>query len=375
MEELAEVPGLGGCLSALSEAELTQASALVKAGQADIFAAWPPAGQADEEKRAFFEQARTLDANYPGGLAQYISISNARKLLDAATKGENSLDGWSPSVPSTGVDLAVGSDACCLLERRGLEEVAACCFVIPAGGLGERLGFNGVKFALPAEVTSGWCVLEVYAAYIRAFEALSSSRAGPCRLPLVIMASADTAEGIRRLLAEKSYFGLSESQVTILLQEKVAALADSSARLAMETLYKIATKPHGHGDVHFLLHSSGLLERWLAEGRRWVYFFQDTNTLYLGTLLSTLGVSATQELEVNSVAMPRRAKEAVGAIAKLTHVDGRSIVVNVEARWRTTSWSLCSSPQGTMRATPMGQTASHPTRGTRTVSFSRCLSM
>ena len=44
-------------------------------------------------------------------------------------------------MPSAGVDLAVGSEACCLLEQRGLEEVSACCFVIPAGGLGERLGF------------------------------------------------------------------------------------------------------------------------------------------------------------------------------------------------------------------------------------------
>ena len=144
------------------------------------------------------------------------------------------------------------------------------------------------------------------------------------------MASADTFEGIHALLQEHAHFGLQPSQVTILMQEKVAALCDNAATLAMSSPYRIATKPHGHGDVHFLLHSHGLAERWLAEGRRWVLFFQDTNTLYLMTFLSSLGVSARNKMQVNSVAMPRRAKEAVGSIANLRHVDGRSIVVNVE---------------------------------------------
>ena len=34
------------------------------------------------------------------------------------------------------------------------------------------------------------------------------------------------------------------------------------------------TKPHGHGDVHALLHSSGLAKKWQAEGFKWVCFFQ-----------------------------------------------------------------------------------------------------
>ena len=30
--------------------------------------------------------------------------------------------------------------------------------------------------------------------------------------------------------------------------------------------------------IHFLLHSSGTAQRWAAEGRKWLYFFQATNT-------------------------------------------------------------------------------------------------
>ena len=37
----------------------------------------------------------------------------------------------------------------------------------------------------------------------------------------------------------------------------------------------LQTKPHGHGDVHTLLHMSGLLPRFAAEGRKCAAFFQD----------------------------------------------------------------------------------------------------
>ncbi|KAK7291219.1 hypothetical protein RIF29_06181 [Crotalaria pallida] len=51
------------------------------------------------------------------------------------------------------------------------------------------------------------------------------------------------------------------TQVTLLKQEKVACLDDNDARLALDphNKYKIQTKPHGHGDVHSLLYSSGIL--------------------------------------------------------------------------------------------------------------------
>lgn len=47
--------------------------------------------------------------------------------------------------------------------------------------------------------------------------------------------------GIRSLLESNNYFGLEPEQVTILLQEKVAALARSDALLSMEGRYKAGT--------------------------------------------------------------------------------------------------------------------------------------
>lgn len=49
--------------------------------------------------------------------------------------------------------------------------------------------------------------------------------------------------------------------------------------------YTISTKPHGHGDVHYLLHSSGLARKWLDERKQFVVFFQDTNALVFRSVL------------------------------------------------------------------------------------------
>ena len=300
-------------------------------------------------------QLAKLEANYPGGLPAY--IRSARNLLGQSVRGENPLEGWSPSVPDDGFDLRPGSDEFEKYEERGLAEAAHMAFAVPAGGLGERLGFSGVKFALPAEISTGSTVLQVYISYILALQRHAEAKSGErCRLPLAIMVSDDTAEGIQRLLELNGHFGLEPAQVTLLKQEKVAALGDSDARLALKggSPFEMATKPHGHGDlrsleriglkprspakgcslshlsrvaasrhiglqpltpikgcslethrvaashtvgigagdIHFLLHSSGTAQRWAAEGRKWLYFFQDTNTLYFAHFLATVGVTA-----------------------------------------------------------------------------------
>mmetsp|Transcript_735 Transcript_735/g.2392 ORF Transcript_735/g.2392 Transcript_735/m.2392 type:complete len:429 (-) Transcript_735:28-1314(-) len=143
------------------------------------------------------------------------------------------------------------------------------------------------------------------------------------------MTSDDTHELTLKLLEENGYFGAKRGQVHLLKQEKVPCLVDNSARLDVRG-YSVVTKPHGHGDVHALLHRSGLLRRWLGAGMRRVVFFQDTNALVFRVIPAALGISADRKLHFNSIAVPRKAKEAIGGIAKLAHPDGREMTVNVE---------------------------------------------
>ena len=83
------------------------------------------------------------------------------------------------------------------------------------------------------------------------------------------------------------------------------------------------------GDVHFLLHSTGTVERWQRAGVRWVYFFQDTNAPCFKLLPACLAVSKKLAMEVNSVCVARRAGEAIGGIMQLSS-GAKSMTANVE---------------------------------------------
>uniref|UniRef100_A0A6M2FC47 UTP-monosaccharide-1-phosphate uridylyltransferase n=1 Tax=Populus davidiana TaxID=266767 RepID=A0A6M2FC47_9ROSI len=326
------LPNLHKNLHLLSPQQVELAKMLVEEGQSHLFEHWPEPGVDDDEKKAFFDQVTRLNSSYPGGLASY--IKTARELLADSRAGKNPFDGFTPSVP-TGENLSYGDENFIKFEEAGVKEAQNAAFVLVAGGLGERLGYNGIKVALPFETITGTCFLQGYIESVLALQEASYSmtQGGQKKeVPFVIMTSDDTHARTVELLESNSYFGMKPTQVKLLKQEKVACLEDNDARLALDpqNKFQVQTKPHGHGDVHSLLYSSGLLYEWHDAGLRWVLFFQDTNGLLFKAIPASIGVSATKGYHVNSLAVPRKAKEAIGGITKLTHIDGRSMVINVE---------------------------------------------
>ncbi|KAL3138028.1 hypothetical protein ABBQ38_005262 [Trebouxia sp. C0009 RCD-2024] len=298
--------------------------------QGHLFASWPPPGQADDKKQQLMQQLVHLDASYNGGLAAY--IRNAKQLLQDSREGKNPFEGYVPEVPN-GERMDFGSASFVEHERQGVKAAAQAAFVLVAGGLGERLGYSGIKLALPVESASGKCFLQVYVESILALQKKACEDQGkPVELELVIMTSDDTHSRTQDLLDDHGFFGMQRHQLHLLKQEKVACLIDNDAHLAVEKddPYVIQRKPHGHGDVHSLLHSTGLVKKWQGNGVKWVCFFQDTNGLVFRALPAALGVSSKYDFDVNSLAVPRKAKEAIGGIARLRHADGRCMTINVE---------------------------------------------
>ncbi|KAL4423375.1 hypothetical protein ABPG77_004306 [Micractinium sp. CCAP 211/92] len=340
-EAPAQVAGLDANRGWMSVEDAQLVDKLLAEGQSHLFAQWPAPGERDEDKQRLLAQLRHLDASYAGGLAKY--IQNARELLKDSKEGVNPFEGCVPSVPE-GEKLDWGSPHFRELERAGVAAAGGCAFVLVAGGLGERLGYSGIKVALPVESASGTCFLQLYIESILALGA----KAGGKALPLAIMTSDDTHQRTLDLLERNSYFGAAPGQVTLIKQEKVACLADNDARLALldKDPFQVQTKPHGHGDVHMLLHSSGLADRWLAQGFKWVCFFQDTNGLVFRALPAAIGVSEANDYDVNSLAVPRKAKEAIGAITRLTYPDGRHITINVEYNQLDPLLRATINPQG-----------------------------
>mmetsp|Transcript_15679 Transcript_15679/g.25065 ORF Transcript_15679/g.25065 Transcript_15679/m.25065 type:complete len:563 (+) Transcript_15679:1285-2973(+) len=294
------------------------------------------------------QQLDDLDKAYPGGLLEYVSRS--RDLLKEAMSGSNPLSGFVPSIP-TGERLEAGSPRFMEMEAIGLSEAQNAAFVLVAGGLGERLGFSGIKISLPNELVTGKPYIQLYIENILALQQRGRVLGGnkELRLPLAIMTSGDTHEQTIKLLEDNDYFGMEKAQITLIQQQKVPALSDSSASIAVDPQnpYQVITKPHGHGDVHTLLHQSGIAKKWAGEGRKWILFFQDTNGLIFQAVPALIGVSKHLELEVNTLTVPRKPGESVGSICKLKHeTSGKKLTVNVEYNQLEPLLKSTISPEG-----------------------------
>jgi UDP-sugar pyrophosphorylase len=329
--------------SILSKEEKNLVIMLLSEDQHHLFDNWDPPGTRDHDKHLFFETIDRLHKSYnvPGGLSAY--LNNAKSLLTNAKLGINPLEGWIPEVPA-GVALTPFSADYIKYEENGTSDIFNCGFVLVAGGLGERLGYNGIKVELPVEMTTSTKYLELYCQQLLAMQNRFKLQASMSdadiatkvrdHIPLAIMVSDDTVTRTISLLEENNYFGLEKEQITILKQEKVAALLDSDAHIARLSTYIIDSKPHGHGDVHALMYSSGLARKWLDDGIKWCVFFQDTNALAFHSLPVMLGVSKEMNFQVNSLAIPRVAKQAIGGIAKLVAKNAlgiqREMTINVE---------------------------------------------
>lgn len=121
---------------------------------------------------------------------------------------------------------------------------ADTAFVLVAGGLGERLGYNGVKIAIPSEITTNTSYIGQYISYILAYQVcchclsitvyvlfikhhltrfrsrvqgiLRGSLSRPdLIIPLVIMTSDDTHAKTEALLLANDYYGTALGQVRV----------------------------------------------------------------------------------------------------------------------------------------------------------------
>lgn len=304
---------------------------LLSLDQAHLFAAWPAPGTNDDDKRRFLTQVAEVEHAYLGGVATY--VSRAQSLLKSAAMGANPYEGFRVEAPGSDVAVRVDTPADFdKYEPLGMAQAANTAFVIVAGGLGERLGYKGIKLALPSDICTEVSYIELYARWILAlqYRARIATNNPKLELQFAIMTSDDTDAMTRDLLAKNNNFGLTATQLTVFKQGKVPSLLDNAAHFVLDEhdKYALDTKPHGHGDVHSLLYGQGIVDRWVNvpeeaanDGARipvkWIVFFQDTNGLVFHAIVPALGVSAEKSLHMNSITVPRAQGDAVGAICTL----------------------------------------------------------
>jgi UDP-sugar pyrophosphorylase len=322
-----------------NEAEQRLIQTLLDAGQEHLFADWDEPGTNDDAKAAFLATLSRVDTSYPGGLTGY--ISNARKLLAEAKEGNNPFEGFVPEQPDK-VDLTEFNDAYDRYEALGKAHFDKTAFVLVAGGLGERLGYSGIKLDIPIEVTETTPYLQHYASNLLAMEARMET---PRPVPMVIMVSEDTDAKTRASFEANNWFGLKKEQVHILKQELVPAIADNDGSLALKEKYQLILKPHGHGDIHMLLYTSGVAAKLKEQGIEHFVFMQDTNGQIFNAVPAAVGASVEKGFDFNSIAVNRIPGEAVGGLAKLVNGD-TELTLNVEYNQLDPLLRATISPEG-----------------------------
>ena len=107
-------------------------------------------------------------------------------------------------------------------EELGLKELHKTGFVLIAGGLGERLGYSGIKIDLPVStLEQDYCYLKYYANYAlackqRALQYVPENKRDQFYVPFCIMVSDDTIDRTVGLLERHNYFGLGKDRVDII---------------------------------------------------------------------------------------------------------------------------------------------------------------
>ena len=182
------------------------------------------------------------------------------------------------------------------------------------------------------------------AQYAESILAMESSDGVHRPMPFVIMVSADTDGPTRASLEGNRYFGLRASQVHLLRQELVPAVADNAGRLALGARYELLMKPHGHGDIHMLLHTSGLARRLADEGIEHLVFIWDTNGQVFNAVPAALGVAVDEGFDFMSLAV-NRIGEAVGGLATLVRGES-ALTLNVEYNQLDPLLRATVSPEG-----------------------------
>ena len=285
-----------------------------------------------QEQQDFVAQINRLDKACRGGIKDY--IRRAKVLLEDSKNKVNYFHDYNIEVPDDIPHIDIGSEEFYELEQLGFNQLRDTFFVLVAVGLGERLGYTGIKIGLQNELITLRTYIEVYTDFIKAYENRIRKRKempSDWFIPFCIMTSGDTHDKTVSLLKNHNNFGMRPEQITIVKQSKLPAILDNDCHLALQKdKFLLETKPHGHGDVHYLLYQSGKVKKWIKEGKRYMVQFMDTNVLAFNCVPASIGSSVKYGFDINSIVVPRRPKDAIGIIGKLTKKDGTSFVQNVE---------------------------------------------
>ena len=285
-----------------------------------------------KEQEEFIIQFNKLDKVCRGGFKGY--LNRAKILLEESKNRVNHFSDTTIEIPDDIPHIDIFSPEFFELDQLGFNQLKDTVFCLVAGGLGERLGYTGIKIGLQNDLITLRTYIEVYTDFLKAYESRIRKKEklpDDWYIPFCIMTSGDTHNETVSLLNSHNNYGMKPGQISIVKQDKIPAILDNDCHLALvDDKLLIETKPHGHGDVHHLLYKYGKAKEWIKMGKKYMVQFMDTNVLAFNCVPASIGASVKFNYDINSVVVPRRPKDAIGAIFRINRKDGTSVTQNVE---------------------------------------------
>jgi len=269
-----------------------------------------------KKKKEFLQESIKISDGIKGGLAGHLKrlrncFMSAGKEGYCPHKGAVAIPQFSHQLKFT--DSKDDFERIIQMQRAGTHWLHSCAFVLMAGGTGRRLGIKGAKLAQTAETATNNTLLEHFITHILAFqyEAKKLPSDKPFDyIPIVIMTSDESHQEVQDLLKENKNFGMPQGQCRLMLQPKIFMYKDSKCDPLRndkdDLVYQ--TKSPGSGGIHYqLTKDPALLNGWLEKGIEQICFFPDNNLLGLHGVLEALAFSHDEKLDVNFIAVPRKA--------------------------------------------------------------------
>ncbi|OQA51568.1 MAG: hypothetical protein BWY44_01007 [Candidatus Omnitrophica bacterium ADurb.Bin292] len=342
---------------------------LIRFGQEHLFNDWAPAGQENQEKLGFFNQllefdrryqaapvtiqeaGKTEELTYPKGLEGYL-LKHRDLVADWRKKDDrmNSFHGLTPRAPRERVvqhryfkEDGTLDERFSAAESEGLQYGNTIWMILPAGGKGTRLKFDGVKLGMETELLLHQTNLQRYARWLKAVQDEANRRNGENKQnKIILMLSEDNYDDVKAYIEEylkhEGYFGLEPSQIEFgreMVQPPFPAVRARDGKMvpSKKSKYLVEVGSGGHGDIHKLMYANGYSKQ-AAEAKANLFFVQDTNPQAVNAGLVGLYEMVKNGWIFNAIATPRRAGEKTGMLSDWFDSEGR-FVARASAEYST----------------------------------------
>lgn len=197
-----------------------------------------------------------------------------------------------------------------LLGEQLINEGKLGCLLL-AGGQGTRLQSQGPKGIYPISVIKHKSLFQLCAEKVYA-----ASKQANRRLSLAIMTSPENDKETRLFFEKHHYFNLDPGQVSFFVQETLPLL-NADGQLFLENPCTIAMGPDGNGYSLLQFVKSGIFERWLSQGIKYVNLILIDNPLANPFDPELVGFHQKQEAEITFKCTEKmNPEEKVGLLVK-----------------------------------------------------------